>query len=66
MCRCFALIALVMILAGAPAAVADKLTEENMTQRDFKNITETESSVAGEKPTDAPRSRKPRCAPRAA
>jgi len=40
--------------AVAPMARADRLTEENMTRRDFNTITETESSVSGERAVEKP------------
>ena len=39
------------LIAGASiAAAGDKLTEQNMTQRDYQRLTATESSVEGESP----------------
>jgi len=36
------------------AAYADKLTESNMTQKDFKDLTETKSSVSGRSAIEKP------------
>ncbi|MBL8707883.1 MAG: hypothetical protein JNL25_01705 [Rhodospirillaceae bacterium] len=42
-------------LAIAGSALADgKLTEKNMSKKDFRDITTTESSVPGEEPTTPP------------
>jgi hypothetical protein len=48
--RAGSVIAAFLLFAALPAAPAgaDKLTEENMTAKDFKDITSTESSVPGE------------------
>jgi hypothetical protein len=44
------------LLVGTASVMADgKLTEENMTQRDYTKITEMESSVEGQPPVEAPR-----------
>jgi hypothetical protein len=45
-----------LLLVLAPTASADKLTEANMTEKDFKEITKIESSVPGveAKAIDAP------------
>src|SRR6185312_16213155 len=43
-----------MLLAMTAQASADKLTEANMTKKDYDEITNTESSVPGERPTEPP------------
>jgi hypothetical protein len=40
--------------SGGPVLAGDKLTEANMTQRDYNRITETETSVEGEPAAEAP------------
>lgn len=41
-------IGLVLTIASPQAWADDKLTEQNMTQRDYQRLTETETSVEGE------------------
>ena len=48
------LMAFLMAVAVSPAWAGDKLTEENMTQKDYERLTETESSVENEPPTVPP------------
>jgi hypothetical protein len=43
-----------MLVASPAEALADKLTEANMTQRDYNNITAQESSVQGQPPAVPP------------
>jgi hypothetical protein len=49
------LIGLVMAIAVSPVWADDKLTEKNMTQRDYERLTATESSVKDEPPTEPPK-----------
>jgi hypothetical protein len=49
------LVGLVMAVAISPAMADGKLTEQNMTQRDYQRLTETTSSVEGEPAAEAPR-----------
>ena len=52
---CLAAAFVAAILAfGSAAGRADKLTEANMTKSDYDEITKTESSVPGERPTEPP------------
>jgi len=50
-----AMVLAVLLLTGATRCFADgKLTEENMTKRDFERLTKTESSVEGESRVEPP------------
>jgi hypothetical protein len=53
-CKHGALIGLAMAIACSPAWAGDKLTEQNMTQRDYRQLTATESSVEGEPAAEPP------------
>jgi hypothetical protein len=54
--RRIAIVGMVWVFGGTTAVFAeDKLTEANMTQRDYERLTATESSVTDEAPTEPPK-----------
>ena len=54
-CRSTAVVSFFFIVAVSPAWAGDKLTEQNMTQRDYQRLTATETSVEGESAAEPPK-----------